>query len=195
MHFSRRWPCLCCRQGKGNLVGLHTLLLFLTHLSSSIDTTTAKLQHTTKNAHDASINRIKWLTNSLLASGDDNGLVKVSSYSLPSPPFSFIPIQLWDPRQSHAIRSYDHHFDYITDFLWLQHANQLVTSSGDATLSVIDVRKSTPLAHSEDQEDELLSLVSIRGSVHPILHPSLHLISHQCHQSPRRNSERHTLRL
>ena len=37
--------------------------------------------------------------------------------------------------------------------------------SGDGTLSVIDVRysKTVPLAQSEDQEDELLSIVSIRG--------------------------------
>lgn len=36
--------------------------------------------------------------------------------------------------------------------------------SGDGSLSVIDIRssKTTPLAHSEDQEDELLSIVPIR---------------------------------
>jgi len=39
--------------------------------------------------------------------------------------------------------------------------------SGDGTLSVIDVRskKTEPIAHSEDQEDELLSIVSIKGYV------------------------------
>ena len=37
--------------------------------------------------------------------------------------------------------------------------------SGDGTLSVIDIKssKQTPFAQSEDQEDELLSVVSIRG--------------------------------
>ena len=37
--------------------------------------------------------------------------------------------------------------------------------SGDGTLSVIDVRskKPVPVAQSEDQEDELLSIASIRG--------------------------------
>ena len=46
--------------------------------------------------------------------------------------------------------------------------------SGDGSLSVIDLRstKSTPFAHSEDQEDELLSIVSIRRYV-PL--PHLHL--------------------
>ena len=43
----------------------------------------------------------------------------------------------------------------------------MVYRSGHETLSVIDVRtkKSEPLAQSEDQEDELLSILPIRGSV------------------------------
>lgn len=39
--------------------------------------------------------------------------------------------------------------------------------SGDGTLSVMDIRskKKDPIAHSEDQEDELLSIVAIKGLV------------------------------
>ena len=39
--------------------------------------------------------------------------------------------------------------------------------SGDGTLSVMDIRskKPDPVAHSEDQEDELLSIVAIKGLV------------------------------
>lgn len=42
---------------------------------------------------------------------------------------------------------------------------QLTSFSGDGTLSVIDVRskKPEPIAQSEDQEDELLSIVPIKG--------------------------------
>ena len=42
-------------------------------------------------------------------------------------------------------------------------------NSGDGTLSVIDVRskKTEPFAQSEDQEDELLSLVTIKRCVVP----------------------------
>lgn len=49
----------------------------------------------------------------------------------------------------------------------LTSANVLKIFSGDGTLSVIDVRsnKTAPFAQSEDQEDELLSAVTIKGSV------------------------------
>lgn len=94
------------------------------------------------------INRVKHLTTNLLSSGDDDGVIK-----------------LWDPRKPDAIKAYNHHFDFISDFLWLSDGKQLVSTSGDGTLSVIDVRakRTEPLAQSEDQEDELLSIVPIKG--------------------------------
>ncbi|CEL54946.1 WD repeat-containing protein JIP5 OS=Laccaria bicolor (strain S238N-H82 / ATCC MYA-4686) GN=JIP5 PE=3 SV=1 [Rhizoctonia solani AG-1 IB] len=111
-----------------------------------IDTSTGKVVREQAQTHDSAINRVTHFM-SMLATGDDNGVVK-----------------LWDPRQLSPIRSYTHHFDYISDFLWFQDKKQLVTTSGDGTLSVIDVRSSKvePFAHSEDQEDELLSIVSIK---------------------------------
>ena len=84
------------------------------------------------------------------------------------------------------MRSYTQHFDYITDFLWLEDNKQIVATrlgivihtwaqkvltgnvySGDGTLSVMDVRskKTVPVGHSEDQEDELLSVVAIKRFV------------------------------
>ncbi|CAE6524030.1 unnamed protein product, partial [Rhizoctonia solani] len=115
-------------------------------LCSAIDTSTGKVVREQAQAHESAINRVTRFM-SMLATGDDNGVVK-----------------LWDPRQISPIRSYTHHFDFISDFLWLQDKKQLVTTSGDGTLSVIDVRSSKvePFAHSEDQEDELLSIVSIK---------------------------------
>jgi len=74
-------------------------------------------------------------------------------------------MKLWDPRKQDVVRTYTQHFDFISDFMWLQDKKQLVATSGDGTLSVMDVRskKPEPFAHSEDQEDELLSIVPFKG--------------------------------
>ncbi|KAI0733278.1 WD40 repeat-like protein [Fomitopsis betulina] len=114
----------------------------------TVDTSTGQTVDTWSNAHDTAINRLRSLTPNLLASGDDDGVIK-----------------LWDPRKEGAIRTYNHHFDFISDLLWLEENKQLVATSGDGTLSVMDVRskKPEPIAQSEDQEDELLSIVPIKG--------------------------------
>ncbi|KAJ7779571.1 WD40-repeat-containing domain protein [Mycena olivaceomarginata] len=137
--------------GKGK--GIHT-----------IDTATGEIVETRAGAHDDPINRIKHVMPWLFATGDDNGVIK-----------------LWDPRQPEAIRAHKQHFDYITDFLWLPDKHHLLATSGDGTLSVMDVRskKPTPFAQSEDQEDELLAATTIKGGAKVvvgtqlgILHPS-----------------------
>ncbi|KAF5373801.1 hypothetical protein D9758_000832 [Tetrapyrgos nigripes] len=135
--------------GKGK--GLHT-----------IDTTTEKLVESKAKAHETPINRVKHVAPWLLATGDDDGVIK-----------------LWDPRKNQPIRTYTQHFDYITDFLWLEDKKHLVSTSGDGTLSVIDVRstKSEPFAHSEDQEDELLSIVPIKGATKVLVGTQLGIIS------------------
>ncbi|KAG6816790.1 WD repeat-containing protein jip5 [Tephrocybe sp. NHM501043] len=99
---------------------------------------------------------------SLLSTGDDDGVIK-----------------LWDPRQKECTRKYTHHFDYITDFLWLEDKKQLVATSGDGSLSVIDVRskKTEPFAHSEDQEDELLSIVAIKGATKVVVGTQIGILS------------------
>ncbi|KAI0269553.1 WD40 repeat-like protein [Russula aff. rugulosa BPL654] len=107
----------------------------------AIDTSTGTVSETRQGVHDAPINRVVHPTPHLLATGDDDGTIK-----------------LWDPRKQDAIRTYTQHFDFISDFMWLQDKKQLVATSGDGTLSVMD-----PIAHSEDQEDELLSIVPFKG--------------------------------
>lgn len=55
----------------------------------------------------------------------------------------------------------------------------ITCDSGDGTLSVIDVRSSKPepFAHSEDQEDELLSVVSIRGGQKTVVGTQIGILS------------------
>jgi WD repeat-containing protein 55 len=76
-------------------------------------------------------------------------------------------LKLWDPRKPKEIRAYTHHFDFISDFLWLEDKKLLVATSGDGSLSVMDVRssKTAPLVQSEDQDDELLSVALIKRFV------------------------------
>ncbi|KAI0325515.1 WD40 repeat-like protein [Cubamyces sp. BRFM 1775] len=128
----------------------------------TIDVGTGEIVDTRAAAHDAPINRMKRLLPNLLASGDDDGVIK-----------------LWDPRKPDAVRKYTQHFDFISDFLWLDDKKQLVATSGDGTLSVMDVRskKMEPVAQSEDQEDELLSILSIKGGQKIVVGTQLGVLS------------------
>lgn len=128
----------------------------------TIDTATGDISDTRKDAHDSPVNRTKQLLPNMFCTGDDDGVIK-----------------LWDPRQLQEIRRYVHHFDFISDFLWIGNKRQLISTSGDGTLSVIDVRgkKSEPLAQSEDQEDELLSVVSIKNGSKVVVGTQLGILS------------------
>ncbi|KAJ7130196.1 WD40-repeat-containing domain protein [Mycena epipterygia] len=128
----------------------------------TIDTTTADIVETRAGAHDDPINRIKHIMPWLFATGDDAGVIK-----------------LWDPRQQESIRTHRQHFDYITDFLWLPDKHHLLATSGDGTLSVMDVRskKTTPFAQSEDQDDELLSATTIKSGAKVVVGTQLGILS------------------
>ncbi|KAF5384376.1 hypothetical protein D9615_003324 [Tricholomella constricta] len=147
--FSVRPSKRSCRALTIDADGSHLYAVGKAKALNIIDTITENVE-IRAGAHDSPINRIKYLMPWLLSTGDDDGVIK-----------------LWDPRQRECTRKYTHHFDYITDFLWLEDKKQLVATSGDGTLSVMDIRskKPEPYAQSEDQEDELLSIVAIKGYV------------------------------
>ncbi|KAG9226764.1 hypothetical protein CCMSSC00406_0009662 [Pleurotus cornucopiae] len=122
---------------------------------AAIDTTSGQVTDKRVRSHNASINRIKVLTDHLFATGDDDGVIKI-----------------WDQRKNEPIRSYNHHFDYVTDFLWLNSKKQLVTTRYRLVSLYFGAPSSDPfgaqtkpVAHSEDQEDELLAIIPIIG--HP----------------------------
>ncbi|KAF8336578.1 WD40 repeat-like protein, partial [Cantharellus anzutake] len=128
----------------------------------TIDTATGQILETTGNAHESPINRVTLTFPNILATGDDEGVVK-----------------LWDERKKDEIRAYTHHFDFISDFLWLEDKRQLVATSGDGTLSVMDIRsnKGGPLVQSEDQDDELLSIAAIKNNMKAVVGTQLGNIS------------------
>ncbi|KAJ9091875.1 hypothetical protein QFC21_007073 [Naganishia friedmannii] len=123
---------------------------------------TGKLVEERPEAHGSAVNRIANCFGNLLATGDDDGLIK-----------------LWDQRQKEAVREYNHHWEYISDFVFLDDKKQLVSTSGDGTVSVIDVRSNstTPFAVSDDQEDELLSIVTIKGGAKHVVGTQLGVLS------------------
>ncbi|EKD01789.1 hypothetical protein A1Q2_03852 [Trichosporon asahii var. asahii CBS 8904] len=121
---------------------------FLVLTFSRMDATMGTVLREHEQAHDSPVNRIICVNESLTASGDDEGVIK-----------------FWDPRSPECAREYRQHFDYISGFSYFDDKRQLVTTSGDGFLSVIDIRskKKEPLHMSDDQEDELLSICQIKG--------------------------------
>jgi hypothetical protein len=67
------------------------------------------------------------LNENLVASGDDEGVIKVR-LSLKDQR-SRADAKLWDHRKEDCIRSYPHHFDYISDFTYFDDKRQLVSTS------------------------------------------------------------------
>lgn len=85
------------------------------------------------------------MTETTIASGDDDGTIKV-----------------WDTRQNSCCNRVKAHEDYISDMEFVPDSKQLLVTSGDGRLSVCSIRKNKVLACSEFSEDELLSVVLMK---------------------------------
>ncbi|KAL0393587.1 UNVERIFIED_CONTAM: WD repeat-containing protein 55 [Sesamum latifolium] len=94
----------------------------------------------------AAVNRIINLTESTIASGDDEGCIKV-----------------WDTRQRSCCNSFNVHEEYISDMTFALDSMKLVGTSGDGTLSVCNLRSNKVQTRSEFSEDELLSVVIMKN--------------------------------
>ncbi|PWN36570.1 WD40 repeat-like protein, partial [Meira miltonrushii] len=160
-----------------------------------LDTETGSVVSKWDKAHSSAPSRLLPIEQNLFASGDDDGV-----------------ISLWDPRRptdsNSAVRTYTHHFDWITSMLWCTHLappktpkltkeeqekkrlreekkrkpqtqrERLVVTSGDGTLSVIDVRAGkSGVEVSEDQEDELLSIASVKQNSKLVVGTQLGILS------------------
>ena len=82
-----------------------------------------------------------------VATADDEGVVKV-----------------WDVRQRPAVcaMEFNEHEDFVSDLALASDGMTLLATSGDATLSVMDLRHRKLVARSEDQEDELMSVAILK---------------------------------
>lgn len=103
-------------------------------------------------AHGAAVNRLVNLTETTIASGDDNGCVKV-----------------WDTRERTCCNTFDADEElvseatYISDMDYDPTSMQILASSGDGTLSVCSLRKNKVQTRSEFAEDALLSVVIMKN--------------------------------
>ncbi|GBB92887.1 hypothetical protein RclHR1_04640024 [Rhizophagus clarus] len=111
----------------------------------SINLETGKVFVKKVDSHDYPINRILRLNETTLATGDDNGIIK-----------------LWDIRNGNEIMKYSEHLDFISDFAFRLDTKTLLSTSGDGTLSVYDIRRPDLVAMSDNQDDELLSIAVVK---------------------------------
>ena len=96
------------------------------------------------------MNKLVMLDQSLLASGDDEGSVKVWDVRTPS-------------STSSAVASWSVHEDFISSLLFFEDKRALLSTAGDATLACYDLRKASSVLRSDDQEDEMTSIAVLRN--------------------------------
>ncbi|KAK0583575.1 hypothetical protein LWI29_038336 [Acer saccharum] len=98
-----------------------------------------------ENSHEDAIYSLINVTESTIASGGDEGCIKV-----------------WDTRQRTLCSSFNAHEDYVSDMTFVSDAMKLLGTSGDGTLSVCNLRKNTVQTRSEFSEEELTSVVLMK---------------------------------
>ncbi|KAI8140985.1 WD40-repeat-containing domain protein [Fennellomyces sp. T-0311] len=111
-----------------------------------LDTETGKVIHTKENAHENPLNALLCLNENMLATGDDQGVIK-----------------LWDNRKADPVMVYTEHEDFIADMTFRAGKKTLVAVGGDGYLSTWDIRKPNVAAMSDNMEDELLSIALVKN--------------------------------
>ena len=113
-----------------------------------IDLETQKQSVSISEAHGEELNRLLSLDENVFASGDEGGVVK-----------------FWDVREGNQspVAEVEPHTDYVSDMVKHEPEKALLSSSGDGTLSMIDLNK-FKVRHTteEDADDELLSVALVR---------------------------------
>ncbi|KXS18853.1 WD40 repeat-like protein [Gonapodya prolifera JEL478] len=125
------------------------------------DVETGKVLGRKKDAHESPVNILLTLSETMIATGDDDGTVKLwdtrtfrsstSSSANPATP------------SSDALTVYKDNDDFISSMHYVEHKKHLIVTGGDGFLSVFDIRKPTILARSDNQEDELLCVTVVKG--------------------------------
>ncbi|KAI5401488.1 hypothetical protein KIW84_066092 [Lathyrus oleraceus] len=102
--------------GRALLTGSSDFSILATNVKTK--STIARLDNT----HEAATNRRISLTESTIASGDDDGFTKV-----------------WDTKEYSCCNSFEAHEDYISDITFASDVMKLLATSADGTLSVCNL--------------------------------------------------------
>eukprot|EP00299_Pterocystis_sp_00344_P013893 c6851_g1_i1.p1 GENE.c6851_g1_i1~~c6851_g1_i1.p1 ORF type:complete len:364 (-),score=74.01 c6851_g1_i1:22-1113(-) len=112
----------------------------------SVDCNTATVAWSQTRAHADPINALKCLTEQIMSTGDDEGVVKI-----------------WDIRTNTPTKEFSENSDFISDMALSADQRMLIVTSGDGHLSVFDLRKGILEAMSDNIDDELLSIALVKG--------------------------------
>lgn len=114
--------------------------------------------------HESAVNTVAFLAETLIATGDEDGCVKIwdtrapaagaggAAASSSSSSASSLPAVSFSKQQ-----------DVVTDLMCVADKATLLASSGDGTLASYDLRKMKINGRSRKSEDEMLSLALIKG--------------------------------
>ncbi|RZC40826.1 WD40 domain containing protein [Asbolus verrucosus] len=123
------------------------------------DVESGKLVRFFDEAHEVPIYCLLVIDENLFATGDDEGCVK-----------------LWDLRQNvpNPIYKTKKNEDYISDLITHDSKNYLLCSSGDGSLTTIDLRNRTVHMQSEEYEEELTCLGLFRSESKLVAEPHIY---------------------
>ncbi|KAL0487517.1 hypothetical protein AKO1_008641, partial [Acrasis kona] len=102
-----------------------------------------------KDAHAHAINTFIVCDENLIATGDDDGYIKV-----------------WDVRQKKCAASFEEHGDFVSDFDYNPEKNVLYATSGDGCLSLYDLRAADVMTVSTQAKQDFLAVNEMgRGEI------------------------------
>ncbi|CAO3625149.1 unnamed protein product [Mucor fragilis] len=111
-----------------------------------LDTETGQAIKVRETTHESPINSLLVIDENMMASGDDQGVIKI-----------------WDSRKETPAQTYTEHEDFIADMTFNKSHRTLVAVGGDGYLSTWDIRKPNVAAMSDQMEDELLSVALVKN--------------------------------
>jgi len=115
-------------------------------------------------AHDAAANVVCPLAEHLIASGDEDGVIKIWDTRLAGDAAaSTSALAAATSAAASTAVTFKKQKDVITDMQCIVDKATLLATAGDGTLGVYDLRKMRMAARSEPTEDELLSCAVIKG--------------------------------